>query len=528
MIKRFFTFFCLMMATVAVCKAQSNAGPLVRTHVAQGDIEGVAENGLAVYKGIPYAVPPVGDLRWKDPIPAKSWQGVYHADSWKPMPMQAAQSMPGQKKPNVSEDCLYLNIMTPATKADEKLPVMVWIHGGGFITGSALSPNGTQFAKDGVVYVCIEYRCGAMGFLSLPELTAESPHHTSGNYGLMDQILGLKWVKDNIAAFGGDPNRVTIFGESAGGIAVSMLCASPMAKGLFQGAISESGGSFCPVDSVRHDNNGIRDQKGAEDHGVDFMHRMGASSLKEMRQMDAMKLVSDAQTTGVGGFWPCVDGYVITDDQYKLYQKGDYNDVNVIIGTNSDEGTMFVRPTTVENYQSQVRRDYGPFADRVLKAYPATTEEETFYAQSDIFRETAFSWPSWAWANLQTKTGKSKVYMYYFDVMSPFSFGGPKTKPRGAGHSMEMSYVFNTSMFGPDNRSDEDKAISKEMHQYWLNFARTGNPNGNGLAQWPVYNPDKPKVLYIGKERKATDIPNLDKLQLMEEFFKWKRDNWKR
>lgn len=524
--KKLYTLL-ILVSTLFTCKAQQ---PLIQTHVSQGEIEGVLEEGLGIFKGIPYAEPPIGDLRWKDPVPAKAWKGIYKADTYKAMPMQEVASFPNAPKPNVSEDCLYLNIMTPAKKVGEKLPVMVWIHGGGFITGSALSPMGFNLAKQGVVYVCIEYRTGAMGFLSLPELTAESPHRTSGNYGLLDQILGLKWIKENIAAFGGDPKKVTIFGESAGAIAVSMLCASPMAKGLFRGAISESGGSFCPIDSVRVDNNGIRDQKGAEAHGVDFMHRMGANSLEEMRKMDAMKLVSDKQTTGVGGFWPCVDGYVITDDQYKLYQQGVYNDVNVIIGTNSDEGSMFVRPTTVANYQRMVHGTYGKFANEILAAYPARNEEETFYAQSDIFRETAFSWPSYAWANLQRETGKSNVWLYYFDVMSPFSFGGPGTKPRGAGHSMELSYVFNTPIFsGPqgDNRSLEEKSVSAKISKYWINFVKTGNPNGDGLMNWPVYDKNKASVMYFNNEFKIIEVPNRDKLELMEKFYQWKRENWK-
>lgn len=504
--------------------------PLTHTRVQQGEIEGIVQYGLGMFKGIPYAQPPIGDLRWKAPVPASAWKGVYVADTYKARPMQPVDPNTGEQAQRTSEDCLYLNVMTPAKKANEKLPVLVWIHGGGFITGSALSPNGANLAKQGVVYVSIEYRTGSLGFLSLPELTKESPNHASGNYGLMDQILALKWIKNNIAAFGGDPDKVTICGESAGAIAVSMLCASPQAKGLFRGAISQSGGSFCPVDSVRTDNNGICDQKGAEAFGLAYMKRMGAKSLAELRKMPAAKLVNDNQSAGVGGFWPCVDGYVITDDQYKLYEKGEYNDVNVLIGTNSDEGTMFVRPTSVAHYQKMLKDTYGKFAGKMLKAYPAANDSMTYYAQSDIFRETAFAWPTYAWANLQKKTGKSKVYMYYFDVLSPFCWGGPKTVARGAGHAMDISYVFNTSIMAEpvnDNRPAAEKAISEKMSKYWINFVKTGNPNGDGLLTWPEYDQNKASVMYFNTEFKIIKVPNRDKLDLMESFYKWKRSTWK-
>ncbi|MDO4951678.1 MAG: carboxylesterase family protein, partial [Bacteroidales bacterium] len=325
---------------------------MLKTRVTQGSVSGVLENGYAAYKGIPYAQPLVGKLRWKSPVPAKAWKGTLKATAFKAAPCQPhdPNAPADAKKPAYSEDCLYLNVFTPATRADEKLPVMVWIHGGGFITGSAAEPPVDTYVKNGIVFASIEYRLGALGFLALPELSKQSPTGTSGNYGLQDQILGLKWIHDNIAAFGGDPNRITIFGESAGAISVSMLCGSPEAKGLFQQAISQSGGNFCPMDSVRFNNDGNRDQQGAMAHGVDYMHRMGGNSLADLMKMDANKLVNDPSTSGVGGFWPCIDGKVLVDDQYKMYQRGQFNDVNVIIGTNSDEGTMFCRPEALSKY----------------------------------------------------------------------------------------------------------------------------------------------------------------------------------
>ncbi len=507
-----FSFGCLNVQAQKV---------ITRTTVAQGELEGIEEDGLGKFKAIPYAEPPVGELRWKAPVPIKKWEGVYKTDKFAPMPPQQTYARPGQEGPQWSEDCLYINVMTPATSKDEKLPVMVWIHGGGFITGNYTSPMGTKFAQQGVIYASIAYRTGALGFLALPELSKESERGISGNYGLMDQILALKWIKENIAAFGGDPDKITIFGESAGAIAVSMLCGSPEAKGLFSGAISQSGGSFCPVDSVRTNNNGIRDVKGAEAFGVEFMKRIGAKSLKELRKMSPEKWIGDSQSTGVGGFWPTVDGYVITDDQYKLYEQGKYNDVNVLIGTNSDEGSMFVRPSSVADYEAEVKKDFGPFADKMLKAYPATTEQETFFGRSDIFRETAFAWPTFVWADLQKKTGKSNVYVYYFDQVSD---NGRRRGPvRGAGHAADLSYVFGSFWGEP---TPTDKAVSDLMMTYWLNFAKTGNPNGEGLPHWPQFDKQKATVMKFKNGAHLIELPHQDKLQLMDDFYRWKREDW--
>lgn len=497
---------------------------ITEAKVKQGKVQGVVEEGVGSFKAIPFAEAPVGNLRWKAPVPKKPWKGVFDATEFAGMPPQQVRTWPGAPAPKVTEDCLYLNIQTPAESSMEKLPVLVWIHGGGFITGDANSNNGVKFAKQGIVYVSLSYRTGALGFLSLPELSAENERGISGNYGLLDMIEGLKWVKENIAAFGGDPSKVTIMGESAGAIAVSMLCASPLAKGLFRGAISESGGSFCPVDIVRIDNNGIRNMKGSEKYGLDWMKRIGVGSLEELRQVGWEKLVSDEQSGGVGGFWPCVDGYVLPDDQYKMYEAGNYNDVNVLIGTNSDEGAMFCRPTELAKYQADIREEYGPFAEKMLELYPASSDEETYGALSDIFRETAFAWPTWAWANLQNKTGKGKVYLYYFDQFDPNRpmFGGPNApKPRGANHASEMQYVF-ASPWGRPFRGG-DKAVSDAMNHYWANFVKTGDPNDEGLDTWPLYKDGEKTVMLFKNGTALIDTPNKPQLELMEEYFAWKR-----
>jgi len=501
--------------------------PLTEAQVRQGKVRGLLENGLGSFRAIPYAEAPVGELRWKAPVPKKEWEGVRDATVRGGMPPQPVRIRPGSPEPAITEDCLYLNITTPAVSPQEKLPVLVWIHGGGFTTGDA-NANGTLFARQGMVFVSLEYRLGALGFLALPELSAENERGVSGNYGLLDMIEGLKWVRDNIAAFGGDPEKVTIMGESAGAIAVSMLCASPLAKGLFRGAISESGGSFCPVDSVRVDNNGIRNLEGAERYGREWMRRIGASSLEELRRMDWRRWIDDIPSNSVGGLWPTADGYVIPDDQYKLYEAGQYNDVNILIGTNSDEGALFCRPVALAEYQAAIRAEYGPFAERMLQLYPAATDAETGFALADIFRETAFAWPTWAWATLQDKTGKGRVYLYFFDQYDPEHplFGGPDApRQRGANHAMEIQYVFGTPWgrpFGPG-----DQAVSDAMNRYWANFVLTGDPNGEGLDSWPTYKDGEPTVMLFKDGTALIDTPNKPQLELMEAYFAWKRNNFR-
>lgn len=500
------------------------AGPITETTVAQGQVKGLLQDGVGTFWAIPFAESPTGDLRWKAPVPKKAWDGVLDCTEPGGMPPQVVNTYPGMPESKVSEDCLYVNIQTPATSVKDNLPVLVWIHGGGFATGDANSNNGISFANNGIVYVSLSYRTGALGFLSLPELSAENERHISGNYGLLDMLEGLRWVKENIHAFGGDPSKVTIMGESAGAIAVSMLCSSPLAKGLFRGAISESGGSFCPVDSVRIDNNGIRDMKGAEDYGVEFMKRIGASSLEELRSMSWEGWIHDDPSTAVGGFWPVVDGYVLVDDQYKMYEAGNYNDVNILVGTNSDEGAMFCRPTRLDKFQADIRAEYGPFAERMLELYPATNDAETFGALSDIFRETAFAWPTWAWATLQQKTGKGKVYMYYFDHFDPErpiipNFDG--SKPRGANHATELLYSFAYAWGRPIEGMD--KVMSDAMNGYWVNFIKTGDPNGEGLDHWPVYKDGEKTVMLFKDGTSLIDTPNKAQLELMEDYFAWKR-----
>ncbi|MFA7182287.1 MAG: carboxylesterase family protein [Bacteroidales bacterium] len=483
-----------------------------------GLIQGMFENGLTVYKGIPFAAPPVGEFRWRAPQPVAKWEGVKQTTTFAPGPPQGQNLSFGK-----SEDCLYLNVWTPAKTAKDRIPVLVWIHGGGFSAGAASEQlfNGEKLAKKGVVLVCIAYRLGPLGFLAHPELSAESPNHVSGNYGLLDMIAGLQWIQKNIAALGGDPKKVTIFGESAGGIAVSMLCASPLAKGLFCGAICESGGSFGPASSKTASGENMKLLKDAEQSGVAFVKNAGATSIAELRKMDVAKL-----TGGMGMAWPNIDGYVIPDDQYKLYEAGKYNDVPVLIGYNSDEGASFSRSRTPEEYINAVKNRYGKFADDLIKAYPAGTTTVPKTAR-DLDRDAAFGWHTWSWARLQSKTGKSKVYYYYFDQHPDY----PEDSPRygqGSAHGSEIVYVFQhlndpNPMMGNFRPTPADQVISDAMSTYWTNFAKYGNPNGAGVPEWPAFSEANPQVMYFNQTPHPGPVPSADALKVLDGYFSWRR-----
>ena len=534
----------VIIATCLALFTLSMNAQLLRTTVAQGEVEGVEQNGLAHYKGIPFATPPVGDLRWKAPQPAQKWQGVYKADSFKDKPYQQSQGQPRPGQPGVSEDCLYLNVLTPAKRAGEGLPVLVWIHGGGFNTGASWENNGEKFAQAGIVYAAITYRTNVFGFLSLPELSAESEKENgraiSGNYGLMDQIMALQWIHDNIAAFGGDPDKVTIMGESAGAISVAMLCQSPLAKGLFRGAISESGGNMAPEDNVRIDNNSIRNMAGSEKYGKDFINRigMGKLKLKDLRKVDPEKFMGDPIAFGAGGaLWPCYDSYVLKGDPYPMYEAGDYNDVNVLIGTNSDEGSMFTgflggyKP---ENYEQEMKESFpnAEWQQKFRAMYPGKTDQEAFDAHSDIFREAAFAWPTYAWGNLQSKNtangkGKGKVYMFFFNHAKQnfFRRGDQSGREYVTMHAGELGLTFGQlgGFVGAPNPSDE--ALSRLVMQYWINFIKTGDPNGGYLPLWPTYSEGSETVMNFRDGAFLTGIHNLPQLQLWEEYMNWRREH---
>ncbi len=486
----------LMIFAVAPAAAQISTA-----NVTGGIVEGIVKDDVASFKGIPFAAPPVSDLRWRSPQPVKPWDGVRKADSYAPGCMQDTgliSKLGGT--PNISEDCLYLNVWTGAKKDNENRPVMVWIYGGAFVGGMTSFPtfDGTNLAQKGVVLVSVAYRVGPMGFLAHPELSKESGKG-SGAYGIQDQIAGLKWVKENIAQFGGDPSNVTIFGESAGGMSVGMLVASPMARGLFQRAISESGGAVAPSRGSL---------KTAEDQGKAFLSKLGANDIKDARALSAEEIQK-----GMGSFWPVADGATVMENPYELFEAAKFNDTPILVGTNSHEGRLFAaQKTTSTAFEQMIGKRFAAAADAFLKAYPHSNDAEATRSNQDIFRDSVFAWPTWAWAKLQSRNGKNKVFVYYFDHRTP-------TSPDGADHAAEISYVFgNLGGFG-GSAQPEDKALSELMSSYWVNFAKNGDPNGPGLRLWPVFDEKEQKTMIFDKTPSARPHPNLDQLKAFDDYY---------
>jgi para-nitrobenzyl esterase len=411
------------------------------------------------------------------------WDGVKKCDEFsaspmqeKPVPFMVYTSEFLIPKAPISEDCLYLNVWTNAKTKADKRPVFVWIYGGGFGSGGTACPiyDGEAMAKKGVIFVSANYRVGAFGFLAHPELTKESPDKASGNYGLLDQIAALKWVKENIAAFGGDPDRVTIAGQSAGSMSVNCLVASPLAKGLFRGAIAESGSLMVKNPALASNN-----LQAAEEQGTKLAEKAGAKSLAEMRAMPAEEVLKKFQ----GRFAPIVDGYVLPESVADIFAANKQNHVPVITGWNLDEfggGTL-----SKEDFKKKAEKDYGSNAAEFLKYFPAGTDEQAKRSQIDLNRDQVFAVSGYRWANVQSKIPGSPVYVYNFDRKLPAL--GDMVK-YGAFHTGEVCYVMDNLKF-LNNRpfKPADYALAKMMSAYWVNFVKTGSPNGNGLPEWPKY-----------------------------------------
>ncbi len=500
-----------------------SAGFAETVKVEGGLLQGPIEDGLQVSRGLPYAAPPIGDLRWRPPQPAPKWEGVRAADHFARACIQTNAAIANLPAPG--EDCLYLNVWTPAKSAGDKLPVLVWIHGGGFVAGTPAEQlyHGEWLAKKGVVFVSVAYRLGVFGFLADPELSAESPHHVSGNYGILDMIAGLKWVQKNISAFGGDPRNVTIHGESAGAAAVSILCASPLAKGLFRAAIAESGGTFGPVraDASFGESEPLAS---AEKRTVDWLSSVGVPNIAALRKLPAEKLQTMIPHQ-FGWARPNMDGWVIAGDQYKLYESDQYNDVPVLTGYNSDEGLLFGNPKSQEAYVQSVRERYQQFADKILAVYPGGETAAEKWTARNLMRDSAFGWNAWTWARLQTKTAKSKVFLYYFAEPAELP-AGAEPGAYGARHASELPYVFRQlTEHDRPAPTPKDEALSDMMRTYWTNFVKTGDPNGAGLPKWPAYNGAKPEVLHIKAEStKAGPVVNENGLKVLDEYFASRRN----
>jgi len=474
-----------VLAVVSALAVSAEGNDTVRLD--SGSIAGIVGSSpeMRIFKGIPFAAPPLADLRWRAPQPAPHWDGVRKTDKFGPVCMQNSA---GPNAQLASEDCLYLNVWTAAKSIAEKRPVMVWIYGGGFSGGSASLPDydGEALAKKGAVVVTFNYRLGALGFFSHPELTKESDRRGAANFGLMDSVAVLQWVQKNIAAFGGDPKRVTIFGESAGAAMVADLMATPQAKGLFQRAIGES--SSWTTGSIGR----MMTLAQAEQAGVKLAEALGANSLAEMRAKPA-----DAVLKAGRGSGPVIDGFMLPEDVGTVFAQGKQHDVPLLVGSNKDEGTFFLQATTADAFTQQSRRRFADLSDSFLKLYPASSNDEANASALTAFRdEVGFVMRNWA--RLETKTGKSKAYVYYFvhepPVVPGFKAGG---RGRGATHTAEIPYVFENQ--GNRPWTDVDRQLSDTMSSYWVNFASNGDPNGKGLPKWPAFDARKnPNPLVLG------------------------------
>ncbi|WP_161887877.1 carboxylesterase/lipase family protein [Pontibacter russatus] len=532
----------VLMAPAAIAQKKNKAsGTLAANQVktANGVLEGTTEkSGIRSFKGVPFAAPPVGDLRWKAPQPAKDWQSVRPAKQFGPRAMQLPVFGDMNFRSNgVSEDCLYLNVWTPAKTGQERLPVLVYFYGGGFIAGDGSEPryDGESMATKGIVAVTVNYRLGVFGFLAHPELTKESPHKASGNYGLMDQAAALRWVKQNIAAFGGDPERVTIAGESAGSFSVSAQMASPLSKELIDGAIAESGSMLALQPTVTLDQ--------AEQEGVKFAKSIGANSLAEFRALPAQKLLEEAGKPGAARFWPIVDGYFLPKSPMAIFEAGEQAHVPLLAGWNSEEMNyrylLGQDEPTPENYAKAVQQRFGERATEVLKLYPATTQEEVIASATDLAGDLFIGYSTWKLLDLHHQTGSSPVFQYMYarprpemrpemGNATPGLAGGvvknadaatPKAPPaRGAVHSAEIEYAMgNLATNEVYAWQPEDYKVSEVMQGYFANFIKTGDPNGPNLPKWPAaYSGDGVKVMHIDVNTRVEPANNRERYLFLD------------
>jgi len=454
--------------------------------------------GVTAYKGIPFAAPPIGELRWKKPQPTTPWKGVRICADFGPSPMQVkpvpflvyTKEFLIPEKP-VSEDCLYLNVWTRAAKGDKR-PVFVWIYGGAFLSGGTAVPiyDGEAMAKKGIVFVSVNYRVGVFGFLASAALSQESPNHASGNYALMDQIAGLEWIQKNIAAFGGDPANVTIAGQSAGSMSVNCLVASPVAKGLFKNAISESGSMLI---------NDPESLSTAEQQGEALTKYVHAGSLTELRKIPAEDLMKFS-----GHYAPIVDGYVLPKSVAEIFASDQQNHVPVLLGWNADESFVFGFKNK-EVFQQEAKEKYGAKAEEYFKYYPAQTQEQADRSQIRMSRDLIFALSGYKWAGLQSSEKNSPAYVYYFARKLPATAEYVKY---GAFHTGEVAYVMDNLKFLDRPWESADTALAGLMSDYWVNFVSTGNPNGKGLPPWPAYNTKEYPAMVFDKTSGTQTLPD--------------------
>lgn len=527
MYKVYLVFSLMLLAISSSTFAQlNNNAPKVK--IANGVIEGINNSGVKIFKGVPFAAPPVGENRWKEPQPVKNWEGIREAIKFGPRPMQLAlfgDMNFGSDK--MSEDCLYLNIWTPAVTGNEKLPVLVYFYGGGLVAGGGCEPRyaGETLARKGIIAITVNYRLGIFGFFSHPELSSESPRHASGNYGYLDQTAALKWVKANISAFGGDPQRVTIAGESAGSISVSAQMCSPLSKDLISGAIGSSGslmGALSPIPLAE-----------AEKNGQKVAKSLNAETLLSLRAIPAEKLLA-----AKGQFSSTIDGYFLPKSPVDIYSNGEQAKIPSLIGWNSQEMVyQFLlggKEPTLVNFKEVVKNRFGDKADKIIELYHVTDDASVISAATDLASDMFIGFSTWKWTDIQKKTGGKPVFRYLFchprpDMVAtmgnkiPGLAGGVQDAPAknisktpkatGAVHSADIEYAMGNLY---TNRvydwQQDDFVVSEIFQSYYLNFVKTGNPNGLGVTKWPaINNKVVPGVLQIDVDTHITTNSDLEK-----------------
>jgi para-nitrobenzyl esterase len=518
----------LLTVISLMAQAQNNNAFPIQTNIGQGIIEGNYDTGTGIqtYLGIPFAKPPVGPLRWKAPEAPDRWTGIREAKKFGPRPMQ--KQIWGDmtsRSDGVSEDCLYLNVWTPAKRNTKGLPVLVYFYGGGFAAGDASEPryDGAKMAEKGIVVVTCNYRLNIFGFFAHPGLTAESPHKASGNYGLMDQAAALQWVHQNIAAFGGDPAKVTIAGESAGSSSVSYQMASPLSKNLIAGAIGESGAGM-----------GAAPLSKGEQIGTEFASQFGYSTIEQLRALPARDIYEMWSEGNLFRFPVVIDGYFLTKSLPEIFSAGEQAQVPLLVGWNSAEmpaaAFMQGQSFTPEHYAARVKKEYPNDSETVLRLYPGQTELEVEVSATALAADRFIAFSTWRWFDLHRKHSTRPVYRYLYSKIRPPLVdqsltaglaGGtmkkesntpPPPKPIGAPHAAEIEYCMgNLNLVKLFSWTPEDFQVSGTMLNYFANFIKTGNPNGDNQAEWPAAKPDdkEPPVMIIdvhsGAEKAKAD-----------------------
>src|SRR6185312_10412602 len=539
--KKSFLFLPVLFLAASLF-AQQNNFLAIRARTVNGVVEGNydTKTGMQFYFGIPFAKPPVGDLRWRAPQQLDNWNGVKITKRFGPRPVQF--DVFGDMKSRsdgLSEDCLYLNVWTPAKRNTKNLPVLVYFYGGGFVAGDASEPryDGESMAKKGMVVVTANYRLNIFGFLALPELSKESPYKASGNYGMLDQVAALKWVQNNISAFGGDPKKVTIAGESAGSISVSLLMASPLSKDLIAGAIGESGAAIKPtlppVPLAE-----------AEKTGLDFAKKAGYPTLAQLRKLSTREVYEIYNESKRFGFPLVIDDYFLSAPLPEIFNTQKQAKIPLLVGWNSAEipGVAFMqgKPFTEENFIEKVKNAYPEDYEKVLKLYPHSTAKEVEQSATDLASENFISYSTWKWFDLQRENSSQPVYRYLFSRIrpplvdknaTPGLAGGTQKKNEqnkmppliGAPHASEIEYCMGNLYLVDDYAwTEDDYKVSKTMQDFFANFIINGNPNGTGLPQWNAAktNDPSPDVMDIDVESKDIQAPNDARFELLDEEFK--------